>query len=158
MRNTKQNGANIKNTPKMVLRARKKINQEGNNTPATPNQQENNEKSLIDTITSIVKEDFKEHETKMGDMISNYLQNTNDRPDKISKEMTELTKSLEFTQDQLEGEKYNIKKNIKLLETSIKRIEDDFLDPNDVFSRLIELEDRSRRNNLREPNFGRLRN
>ena len=120
MRNTKQNGANIKNTPKMVLRARKKINQEGNNTPATPNLQENNEKSLIDTITSIVKEDFKEHETKMSDMISNYLQNTNDRPDKISKEMTELTKSLEFTQNQLEGEISNIKENINISKQVLK--------------------------------------
>ena len=43
MRNTKQNRAKIKNTPKMVLRARKTINQEGN-TPTTPNLQENNEK------------------------------------------------------------------------------------------------------------------
>ena len=33
----------------MVLRARKVINQEGNNTPSTPNLQEN-EKSLIDNI------------------------------------------------------------------------------------------------------------
>ena len=79
----------------------------------------------------------------------NNLQNTNDRLDKISKEMNKLTKSLEFTQDQLEGEINNIKENIKHLGTSIKGIEDDILDPNDVSSKLIELEDRSRRNNLR---------
>ena len=42
MHNTKQNGANIKNTPKMVLRACYTTNQEGN-TPSTPNLQENNE-------------------------------------------------------------------------------------------------------------------
>ena len=67
MHNTKQNGANIKNTPKMVLRTRKTINQEGN-TPTTPNLQENNEKSLIDSIRKIVKEEFKENETKMSEM------------------------------------------------------------------------------------------
>ena len=50
MRNTKQNGANIKSTPKMAPRARKAINQEGNDTPSTPNLQKSNEKSLIDTI------------------------------------------------------------------------------------------------------------
>ena len=55
MRNTKQNRANVKNTPKMVLRARKTINQEGNNTSSTPNLLENNEKSLIDAIAKIVK-------------------------------------------------------------------------------------------------------
>ena len=77
------------------------------------------------------------NETKMSEMISNNLQNTNDRLDKISKEMNELTKSLEFTQDQLEGEINNIKENIKHLETSIKGIKDDLLDPNDVSSELI---------------------
>ena len=67
MHNSKQNGANIKNTPKMALWARKTINQKGN-TPATPNIQENNEKWLIDTIRKIVKEEFKEHEIKMSEM------------------------------------------------------------------------------------------
>ena len=38
----------------------------------------------------------------MSEMISNNLQNANGRLDKISKQMTELTKSLDFTQDQLE--------------------------------------------------------
>ena len=56
----------------MTLRALKTTNQEGN-TPRTPNLQENNEKSLIDTIQRIVKEKFKEHETKMSEMISNNL-------------------------------------------------------------------------------------
>ena len=62
--------------------------------------------------------------------------------------MTKLTKSLEFTQVQLEGETRNIKGNIKHLELSIKGIEDDLLDPHDVSSKLIELDDRSRRNSL----------
>ena len=35
----------------------------------------------------------------------------------------------------------NFKENIKHLETSIKGIKDDLLDPNDVSSKLIELED-----------------
>ena len=121
----------------MALRACKTINQEGNSTPSKPNLPEYNEKSLADTIRKIVKEEFKDYETKMSEMISNNLQNTNDRLDKISKEMTELTKSLEFTQDQLEGEINNIKENIKRLETSIKEIEDDLFDPNDVSSKVI---------------------
>ena len=62
--------------------------------------------------------------------------------------MNEPNKSLEFTQDQLEGEIHNIKENIKRVETSFKGIEDDLLDPNNVSSKLIELEDRSRWNNL----------
>ena len=103
----------------------------------------------MDTIRKTVKEEFKEHEAKMSEMVSNNLHNTNDCLDEISKEITELTKSLEFTQDQLDGEINNIKENIRNLETSIKGIEDDLLDPNDVSSKLTESEDRSRWNNLR---------
>ena len=47
-------------------------------------------------------EGFKTEETKMSEMISKNLQNTNDRLDEISGKMTEITKSLEFTQDQFE--------------------------------------------------------
>ena len=61
MSNTKQNGGNIKNTPKMALRARKTINQEGNNTPSTTNLQENNKESLID-IRKITKEELNQNE------------------------------------------------------------------------------------------------
>ena len=63
MHNTKENGANIKSAPKMALRARKAMNQEGNNTLSTSNLQENNEKSFVDTIRKIAKEEFKEHKT-----------------------------------------------------------------------------------------------
>ena len=48
-----------------------------------------------------------------------------------------------------EGEINNITENIKHLETSIKGIKDNILDPNDVSSKIIESGDRSRRNNLR---------
>ena len=88
--------------------------------------------SLIDTIRKIVKEEFNGPKTKVSEMISNNSQNTNDRPDKMSKEMTELTRSLVFTQDQLEGSIINIKENIKHLEISIKGTKDDLLDPNDI--------------------------
>ena len=86
---------------------------------------------------------------KRREVISNNLKNTNDRLDKISKEMNELTKSIGFTQDQLEGEINNIKENIKHLEKSIKGIKEKLLDPNNISSKLIKLEDRSRRINLR---------
>ena len=90
-----------------------------------------------------MKEEFKKHETKVSEIIINNFQNTNDLLDKISKEVTGITKSIGFTQDQLEEEINNIKKNIKNLETSIKGIKDDLLDPDDVYSKLIELEDKS---------------
>ena len=88
-----------------------------------------------------MEERFKKHETKTSEMISNNLKNTNDCLDEISKEMTEITKSLECTQGQLEEEIKNIKENIRNLGTSMKGIKEDLLDPDDAFSKLIELED-----------------
>ena len=95
MRNTKQSGANIKTSLKVILSSCKTTYEEGNNIPTTANLQENNERSLLKTFGKIVKGEFKKHETKMSEMISNNLQNTNDCLDEISKEMTEITKSLE---------------------------------------------------------------
>ena len=43
----------------------------------------------------------------------------------------------------------DIKKELKKLDKNIKEVEDDLLDPHHVSSKLTELEDRSRRNNLR---------
>ena len=57
-------------------------------------------------------------------MISNNLKNTDQRLYKISKEIAKLTKSLEVTQVQLEGEIKNIIENIQHLETSVKGIEE----------------------------------
>ena len=48
----------------MALRGRKTINQEGN-TPATQNLQENNEKSLIDTIRKIVRKNLRNMKSKL---------------------------------------------------------------------------------------------
>ena len=62
--------------------------------------------------------------------------------------MGELTKSLEFMQSQLDEELGSVKKDITKLENNIKSIEKDILDPDDISTKLVELEDRSRRNNL----------
>ena len=63
--------------------------------------------------------------------------------------MGELSKSLEFTQSQIDEELGNVKKGITKLENNNKSTDKDLLDPGDVSAKLVELEDRSRRNNLR---------
>ena len=52
-------------------------------------------------------------------------------------------------QSQLDKELGNVKKDITKLENNIKSIEKDLLDAGEVSAKLAELEDRSRRNNLR---------
>ena len=55
---------------------------------------------------------------------------------------------LRFTQKQFEDETKVIKKDIDILQKSLNEIEKDLLDPEDITNKLIELENRSRRNNL----------
>ena len=62
--------------------------------------------------------------------------------------MGEFTKSLEFTQDQLDEEISNVKKEIEKLYRNIKSVENDFLYPEEVSSKLIESEERSCSNNF----------
>ena len=68
---------------------------------------------------------------------------------KISEEVDEITKSLEFTQNKSDEELAIVKNNIKKVKSDVKEITEDLLDPYKVSSKLIELEDRSPRNNLR---------
>ena len=60
-----------------------------------------------------------------------------------------MTKSLEFTQEELHDGLVNVKNDIKKVQTDLREIEDDLLDPTFVMEKLTELEDRSRQNNVR---------
>ena len=110
--------------------------------------EENNE-DLLETIRKIVREELEDHQEKVSEVIKSQLTNTNERLDKISQEVVEITKSLEFTQEELHDGLANVKNDIKKLQTDLREIEDDLLDPTFVVEKLTELEDRSRRNNVR---------
>ena len=56
---------------------------------------------------------------------------------------------MEFTEGRLDEEIATVKDDISKMKSDVRLIERDLLDPNDVSEKLIELEDRSRRNNLR---------
>ena len=73
---------------------------------------------------------------------------TNERLEKLSTEMTLLTKILEHTQDQLDEELKTIKTFIKNLDIAVKEIEQKIEEYPNINKKLIELEDRSRRNNI----------
>ena len=60
--------------------------------------------------------------------------------------MIDLKQSVVFTQDQMKEAINKIMKDIKELDKNIKEAQQDLLDPNYVFSKLIDLEDLSRRN------------
>ena len=68
---------------------------------------------------------------------------------KISLDVIEITKSLEFTQSTLDEELQTVENNIKKFVSDLKELENNILNPNEVSEKLIELEDRSQRNNIR---------
>ena len=80
-------------------------------------------------------------------MINLHLQSTKERLDKTSKEVTEVTKSLEFTQSTSDEELSTVKNDIKKLASDMKELENDLLGAKEVSGKLIELEDRSQTNN-----------
>ena len=110
--------------------------------------EENNE-DLLETIRKIVREELEDHQKKVSEIIKSQLTNTNERLDKISQEVVEITKSLEFTQEELHDSLANVKNDIKKVQTDQREIEDHLLDPTFVMEKLTELEDRSWRNNVR---------
>ena len=61
-------------------------------------------------IQQIVKDQLAAHEKTIKDLINSNMKATNERLDKIATEMGELSKSLEFTQSQIDEELENVKK------------------------------------------------
>ena len=64
-------------------------------------------------------------------------------------DVNEATKSHEFTQSTLDEELGTVKNDIKKLTSDMEELESNLSDPNEVSEKLIKLEDRLRRNNLR---------
>ena len=67
------------------------------NTPKTLNETNNNEE-LVNIIRKVVKEELEDHEKKFCEILKSHLEAANQRVNKISDEVVELTKSLEVTQ------------------------------------------------------------
>ena len=145
MVNSKQLTNKSNSTPKMSLRSSSAMQ----NTPSTSVQKDDTNDDLVNTIRDIIKEELGKHEKKLNEILKSQLQNTNERLDKISNEVLEITKSLEFTQGKLDEEISIVKNDISKTKSDMQVLEDDPLDPNEVSKKLIELEDRSRRNNIR---------
>ena len=84
----------------------------------------------------------------LQEILSSNLKLKNEWLEKLSREVSNIEKSLEFTQKQLEDETKVIKKDIEILQKNLNEIEKNLLVPWDIINKLMELEDRSRRNNL----------
>ena len=84
---------------------------------------------------------------KLKELISSNVSKINKHLDELSSEVGYLVASLEFTQ-KINKKLVQLKKEKKALKAEVEALEDDLLNANEVSSKLIKLEDRSRRNNL----------
>ena len=147
MVNSKQLNNKLKSMPKMSLGTRQ-VSTHDQSTPCSSATNLNDEE-FLEMIRKIVKEEIKNHEEKVDEIIKAQLENMNNWLDRISQEVVDITKSLEFTQEQLDEGLAKLKNDVGKIQTDMKYIENDLLGPKYVMGKLIELEDRSCRNNLR---------
>ena len=143
MVNTKKASSKSKSTPNVTIL-------KSTPTPETPTvtHPHENDQILLETIRTIVKDELAAHEAAIKELINSNMKPTNERLEKLSTEMTLLTKILEHTQDQLDEELKTIKTFIKNLDIAVKEIEQKIEEYPNINKKLIELEDRSRRNNI----------
>ena len=128
MVDSKQLSNKTKSTPNLSVQTRQASSQE---TPTTsgPN---SDQEDIVITIKKIIKERFDKHGKKIDEMIKLHLQSTNERLHKISKDVIEVTKSLEFTQSTQGEELGCVKNDIEKLALDMKELENDLSDPNEV--------------------------
>ena len=91
---------------------------------------------LTEKIEEMIKRMFKQHEENIGRIISANLRIMNDKFDELNKKIEDFKVSLEFTEKELKDEIASVKEK--------HEVENKFLR-----DKVRELEDRSRRNNIR---------
>ena len=110
-----------------------------------------------EAITKKQEEMFRSHENSIMQLISGNTTLTNQRLDNLSKEIADLKESLEFTQEETEEKFSKLNEKITSMERNLFSLKKDIeviqtTKPSwaiEIENKLVDLEDRSRRNNLR---------
>ena len=107
-------------------------------------------------IKKVFEDEFKKQEQNLAKIISGNHEITMQEIKSFKNEVNELKKSMEFTQKDLEERANNVEENICKVKEDLKDIYEYQIDPvnvndslTDIRNKLTELEDRSRRNNIR---------
>ena len=122
------------------------------NEPDTPLNKEN----LTGLIKEILKEEFAKQEKNISSLINGSFEVTmkeirksQDEIKDLRKEITEFKESLEFTENELHGKIKKLEEKHESIKKTVDEIYNSQVDSDFVYDKLIDLEDRSRRNNLR---------
>ena len=109
----------------------------------------NEDKRLMELIGKVFKEEFAQQEKNISNLVSGNFSITKQQTEEVKKEQLDLRKSIEFTENQLEEKVNNAKNKLVDIEQRIEEIYDYQIDLDHVKQKLIDLDDRSRKNNLR---------
>ena len=122
------------------------------NEPDTPLNKEN----LTGLIKEILKEEFAKQEKNISNLINGNFEITmkeirksQDEIKDLRKEITEFKESLEFTENELHGKIKKLEEKHESIKITVDEIYNSQVDSDFVCDKLVDLEDRSRRNNLR---------
>ena len=107
------------------------------------------EENMKTLIKEIFQEEFKKQAENITNLISGNFKLTMQEIHGLENEVNDLRKSLEFTQNNLEEKVDIVEKRMEKLESDIQEIYEYQIDPKYVQDKLTELEDRSRRINIR---------
>ena len=106
--------------------------------------------AIKELLQELFTEMFKKHEATMASIISANHKIVNDRLDVLSREIEDVKSSLEFTQNDMDDKVKIIEINAQKNKKELKEIRD--IEPGyvqEIRKKVVDLEDRSRRQNLR---------
>ena len=122
------------------------------NEPDTPL----DKKNFTGLIKKILKKEFAKQEKNISNLINGNFEITmkeikksQDEIKDLRKEITEFKESLEFTENELHGKIKKLEEKHESIKKTVDEIYNSQVDSDFVYDKLIDLEDRSRRNNLR---------
>ena len=99
-------------------------------------------------MKKIFAEELEKQQQSLLKLISGNFEITMKEIGNIKSEVNELNKSIEFTEEILEGKVQNMQRKVSRLEEKIEEIYDYQIHPEKVEKKLTDLEDRCRGNNL----------
>ena len=104
----------------------------------------------------VFEEEFAKQQQQISKIIENNLVIMKQEIGKLREEINNLKKSIEFTENVLEEKVAKVEQSVSELQGKFKKVEEDVTYMNDyiedaenIHNKLVELEDRSRRNNIR---------
>ena len=107
------------------------------------------EERLTVLMKKIFAEELEKQQQGLLKLISGNFEITMKEIKNVKSEINELKKSIEFTEEVLEEKVQTMHRKVSSLQEKVEEIYDYQIDPDEVQKKLTDLEDRSRRNNLR---------